>query len=110
VPLRSRPFFVLKNLSTVWAMYISHGRRRAAATAQAILAGSSNVVVKIHTLWGRDATISCEVSAPDLEPRPLVHRGAGELLRIIWCGTCEPRKALNIVLLALEQLKRSSVD
>jgi glycosyltransferase involved in cell wall biosynthesis len=110
VPFRSRPFLVAKNLSTVWAMHISRRPRRAAAAAKAILAGSSNVADKVRALWGRDATLSCEVSAPDLEPRLPVRRGAHEPLRIIWSGGCEPRKALNIVLLALAQLKRSSVD
>ena len=110
VPFRSRLFFVLKNLSTLWAMYGARRPRRAAAAAQAILVASSNVADKVRTLWGRDATVSCQVSAPDLEPRPPVRRGPGEPLRIIWCGSCEPRKALNIVLLALAQLKRSSVD
>jgi glycosyltransferase involved in cell wall biosynthesis len=31
-------------------------------------------------------------------------------LRIIWSGTCEPRKALNIVLLALNKLNPASID
>jgi glycosyltransferase involved in cell wall biosynthesis len=110
VPLSSRPFFVLKNLSTVWAMRISSRPRRAAAAAQAILAASSNVAEMVRTLWGKDATVSCEVSSPDLELRPPVRREAGTPLRIIWSGGCEARKALNIVLLALERLKRSPVD
>jgi glycosyltransferase involved in cell wall biosynthesis len=110
VPFRSRLFFVLKNLSTVWAMYIARRPRRAAAAAQAILAGSSNVADKVRTLWGRNATVSCQVSAPVLEPRQPVRRGSGEPLRIIWSGSCEPRKALNIVLLALVQLKLSPID
>ena len=110
VPLRSRLFFVLKNLSTIWAMHISHRPRRAAAAARAILAASSNVADRIRTLWARDATVSCEVSSPDLELGPPVHRGTGEPLRIIWSGACSPGKALNIVLLALGQLKQSPVD
>lgn len=110
VPFRSRLFFVLKNLSTLWAMHISRRPRRAAAAARAILAASSNVADKVCTLWGRDATVLCEVSAPDLEPRPPARRGDGEPLRIIWSGDCNPGKALNIVLLALERLQRSSVE
>jgi glycosyltransferase involved in cell wall biosynthesis len=110
VPFRSRLFFVLKNLSTLWAMHISGRPRRAAAAAQAILAASSNVADKVRTLWGRDATVLCQVSAPDLELRLPVRRGVEEPLHIIWCGSCEARKALNIVLLALGQLKQSPVD
>jgi len=110
VPFSSRIFFILKNLSTLWAMHISRRPRRAAAAAQAILAGSSNVAEKVRTLWGRDAIILCQAIAPDLEPMPPARRGAGEPLRIIWSGSCEARKALNIVLLALEQLKRSPID
>ena len=107
---RSRPFFVLKNLSTVWAMYVARRPRRAAEAAQAILAGSSNVADKVRSLWGREAVVLCEVSAPDLEPRPQARREAGEPLRIIWSGNCQPGKALNIVLLALMQLKGFPVD
>jgi glycosyltransferase involved in cell wall biosynthesis len=110
VPFLSRPLFILRNLSTLWAMYVSRRPRCAAAAANVILAGSSNVADKVRTLWGRDATVLCQVSAPDLEPRLPVRRGVGEPLRIIWSGNCEPRKALNIVLLALEKLNRSSID
>jgi glycosyltransferase involved in cell wall biosynthesis len=110
VPLRSRLFFVLRNVSTVWAMHVSRRPRLAAAKAKAILAGSSSVADKVRTLWGRDATISCQVSAPDVEQNLPVRRENGEPLRIIWSGDCNPGKALNIVLLALEKLKRSSVD
>lgn len=110
VPLRSRPFFVLKNLANAWSMYVARRPKRAAATAKAILAASTNVADKVRILWGRDATVLCEVSAPDLELRHPVRRSSEERLRIVWSGSCEPRKALNIILLALEQLKRSSVD
>jgi glycosyltransferase involved in cell wall biosynthesis len=110
VPFCARPLFVLKNLSTAWAMYMSRRPRRAATAASVILAGSSNVADKVRALWGRDATVLCQVSAPDLEPRLPARRGVGEPLRIIWSGNCEPRKALNIVLLALEKLDRSSID
>ena len=110
VPFRSRVFFVLKNLSTFWSMHVSPRPRRAAAAAQAILAGSSNVADGVRTLWRRTATVSCEVSAPDLEPSAPTRRKPEEPLRIVWSGTCEPRKALNMVLLALEQLKQSPFD
>jgi len=109
VPWRSRPFFVLKNLSTFWAMHISRRPRRAASVAKAILAGSSNVAEKVRSLWNRDAIISCQVSAPDLEPRLPVRRGPKEPLRIVWSGNCDPLKALNIVLLALEKIKLSPI-
>jgi glycosyltransferase involved in cell wall biosynthesis len=110
VPLSWRPFFLLKNLSVAWSMYVARRPRRAIAAATAIFAATSNVARRLLSLCGRDAPISCEVSAPDLGARQPTRRAPGEALRIVWSGTCEPRKALNIVLLALEQLKRSSVD
>jgi glycosyltransferase involved in cell wall biosynthesis len=110
VPLFSRPFFALKNLSTLWDMHISRGPRRAAAAARSILAPTSTAAKQILRLWRRDATLLCEVSAPDLDSKLPVRRGPKEPLRIIWCGSCEPRKALNIVLLALDQIKQSPVD
>lgn len=110
VPFRSRPFFLLKNLATVWSMYAASRPKRAAAAAGIILAGSSNVAEKVHALYNRDAIVLCEVSAPDLESRPATRRRPEEPLHIVWSGFCESRKALNIVLLALGQLKESSVD
>jgi glycosyltransferase involved in cell wall biosynthesis len=50
------------------------------------------------------------VSAPDLQLGPPVRRGAEAPLNIIWSGSCQPRKALNIVLLALARLRQSPVD
>ena len=51
LPAPARLHFLLKNLATVWAMYFSRPPKRAAAVAQAILAGSSNVAEKVHSLW-----------------------------------------------------------
>ena len=110
VPFRSRPFFLLKNFTTFWAMHFSRRPRRAAATARALLAGSSSVADKVRSLWGLDATVSCEVSAPDLELGPPARRAPDEPLHIVWSGSCQPRKALNIVLLALRQLRQSPVN
>jgi glycosyltransferase involved in cell wall biosynthesis len=110
VPWRSRPFLVVKNLTTFWAMHISPRPRQAAAKAKAILAGSSNVAERVRAIWGRHATVSCQVSSPDMKAWVPTCRASGDPLRIIWSGSCEPRKALNIVLLALERLNQSSVD
>ncbi len=110
VPFTWRPFFVLKNLSWEWSKYVARRPRRAIAAAKAIFAGTSDVANKLRTLLGRDVVVSCQVTTPELEPRQPTRRPAGEPLRIVWSGNCEPRKALNIVLLALERLKRSSVD
>jgi len=110
VPLRSRPFFVLKNLSTAWSTHVSRRPRRAARAAKGLIAGSSAIAGKIKSLWGRDAEVCCEVTAPVLEPRPPLRRGPDVPLRIVWCGSCDPLKALNIVLLALEKLKGSAID
>lgn len=110
VPFTWRLFFVLKNLSWGWSMYVARRPRRAIAAAEAIFAATSNVARRVLSLCGREAPISCDVSAPDLGTRQPTRRPFEEPLRIIWSGNCEPRKALNIVLLALERLKRSSVD
>ena len=110
VPFSSRFFFILSNISAAWSMFLSRRPRCAASAASIILAGSSNVADKVRSLWGRDATVLCQVSAPELESRLPLRRGVGEPLRIIWSGSCEPRKALNIVLLALARLKRSFID
>ena len=110
LPFWSRPFFVVRNLSVIWAMHMSRRPKRAAAAARAILAASSGVADRIRTIWGKEATVTCEVSAPDLQSRLPIRRASREPLRIIWSGGCYPTKALNIVLFALEQLEQSAID
>jgi glycosyltransferase involved in cell wall biosynthesis len=110
VPLSVRPFYMLKNLSTAWAMHVAPKPRRAAAAATVLIASSSDIGTKIRTLWNRGSFISSEVTVPELEPVPLRRRENGEALRIAWGGNCDPRKALNIVLLALEKVNRTTLD
>ncbi|HTV15206.1 MAG TPA: glycosyltransferase family 4 protein [Acidobacteriaceae bacterium] len=109
VPPARRPFFVFKNLTTILAIYMGSRSRRAAQAAAAIFAASTNVAEKIRTAWGRNASVLAEVSAPELEPRLPTRRNPGEPLQIVWCGSCELRKALNIVLLALGRLRNSEI-
>jgi len=110
VPFRSRPFFVLKNLSTALAMYSSQRPRRAAISAGAIFAATENVAEKIRRVWRREATVLCEVTPPAVERKLPARREPGQPMKIVWSGFCEPRKALNIVLLALRRLLRSPAD
>ncbi|MGB0063446.1 MAG: glycosyltransferase, partial [Terracidiphilus sp.] len=111
VPLRSRAFFVVKNITTFWAMHGSRRPRIAAAKASAIIAGTALAAKRINALWGKDAQVLCEVSAPVLSPvAPPARRRPGEAFRIVWSGRFEPRKALNIVLLALHRLRESNFD
>src|SRR5262249_49276567 len=62
---------------------------------------------RIRRLWGRHAPVLCEVNAPETSPEPPRQRGPGETFRIIWSGSFEPRKALNLVLLALMKSRQS---
>jgi len=110
IPFWSRPFFILRNVSVVWAMHLSRRPKRAAVASRAILAASSSVADQIRRLWGKEAQVSCEVSAPSLTSSPPAHRELGEPLSIIWSGGCYPTKGLNIVLLALKQLNPTEVD
>jgi glycosyltransferase involved in cell wall biosynthesis len=109
VPFRSRIFFAVKNLSTLWAMHLAQRPKLAATRASAIIAATTTAAAGIKRLWGRESTLLCEVSVSDWEPKPPARRSPGEPLRIIWAGTCEPRKALNIVLYALDRLRESPV-
>lgn len=110
VPFRWRLFFVLKNLTTAWEMYISRRPRLAARSARRILATSSNVAEKVKSLWNQDATILPEVSAPESVTGLPGRRATEEPLRVVWCGNCDPAKSLNIVLLALARLKGTSAN
>ena len=58
VPFTWRLFFVLKNLSWGWSMYVARRPRRAIAAAKAIFAATSNVARRVRSLCGRDAPIS----------------------------------------------------
>lgn len=104
VPPRSRAFFVFKILAAAWAMHLDGRPRRAARKARLILAGSSNVARNVRRLWSRDSVVMCEVSSPEIELPISRRRDSTVPLEIVWCGKCEPRKALNIVLLALSKI------
>jgi glycosyltransferase involved in cell wall biosynthesis len=106
VPWRTRPFLAAKNVSTYLAMRSSRVRK-AAATAKLVIAGTSEAAQRAEALWGKKAPVLCEVNAPACQPDPPQRRPKGQKLRIIFSGSFEPRKALNIVLLALERLKNA---
>jgi glycosyltransferase involved in cell wall biosynthesis len=110
VPLLSRPFFIAKNCANFWSMHVSRRPRLAAARAKLIIAGTSEVSGRIRSLWGREAPILCEVNSPECKSEPPARRLPGERFRIVWSGSFQPRKALNIVLLALERLKATPID
>lgn len=107
VPLRSRPFLLLKNLLTFWTMHFGRRPRIAAKHAKAILAGTSESAERVHRIWGKDAIVMNEVHAPTGFQSPS-RRDPNQVFRIAWSGRFQPRKALNIVLLALETLKDAS--
>jgi glycosyltransferase involved in cell wall biosynthesis len=110
VPFRARLFFILKNLSVAWSMYLARRPRLAASRARAIFAATTSVADRIHTVCGKEIGVSSEVSTPEQENAAPAHRATGEPLRIVWSGNCEPGKALNLVLLALGRLKDSDLD
>jgi glycosyltransferase involved in cell wall biosynthesis len=109
VPFRSRPFFLLKNASTFFAMRYGMRPRAAARKAAAILAGTSETAQRVGRIWGRDALVMNEVHSPEGFDPPS-RRAPDQVFRIIWTGRFQPRKALNIVLLALEKLKDASFN
>lgn len=104
VPWRVRPFLVAKNVSTYLAMRSSRVRR-AAQRARLIIAGTSEAAKRVESLWGKNAPVLCEVNAPDCVSSLPSRHMPEQRFRIIFSGSLEPRKALNIVLLALERLK-----
>jgi glycosyltransferase involved in cell wall biosynthesis len=110
VPFRARLFFIVKNLSVAWSMYLARRPRLAASRARAIFAATTSVADRIHSVCGKEIAVSSEVSAPELENAAPAHRTSGEPLRIVWSGNCDPGKALNIVLLALGRVERSELD
>jgi len=110
VPLVSRPFFIAKNCANFWSMHVSRRPRKVASRARIVIAGTGEAANRIQSLWGREAPILCEVSAPERESIAPRRRLPGEKFRIIWSGNFETRKALNIVLQALARLHETSID
>jgi glycosyltransferase involved in cell wall biosynthesis len=108
VPWRTRPFLAAKNVSTYLAMRSSRVRN-AASRAKLIIAGTSEAAKRMESLWGKKAPVLCEVNAPDCASSPPRHQ-PGQKFRIIFSGSFEPRKALNIVLMALKKLNDASLD
>ncbi len=110
IPFNSWWYFLAKNCTAFWSMHFAPWPKRAAARARLVIAGTTGAAERIRALWGREAPVLCEVSAPEFASSPPVQRKPGEKFRIIWSGFFEPRKALNIILLALHRLKNSAIE
>ena len=69
-----------------------------------IIAATEGIRSEIKRFYGNDSTVISEVGLPPLKRESPAARGAGEPLRLLWCGNHLPGKALPFLLRALEQV------
>ena len=104
--------FAARNLINWWQSRTSLRSRRAACKAAAtksLFAATGENQREMKRLWGVDSQVLCEIGLHKL-PEP-VSGSNGEVLRLFWSGVFENRKALPLLLSALEKLEgRWSLD
>lgn len=64
----------------------------------------------VDLLWKKPSTVISPVTPPEIKENLPTRRNPGAPLRLIWCGSFEPRKALKLLLLSLECLKGDEVQ
>jgi glycosyltransferase involved in cell wall biosynthesis len=109
IPIGEATFLVVKNLTTAWMMHVARRPRQAASAAARILAGTRQTATMVDLLWKTPATVISPVTPPEIKQHPPARRDPGAPLRLIWCGSLEPRKALKLLLLSLGSLKCDEV-
>ena len=110
IPIGEAAFLVAKNLTTAWMMYVARRPRQAAFAAARILAGTRQTATMVDLLWKKPSTVISPVTPPEIKENLPTRRNPGAPLRLIWCGSFEPRKALKLLLLSLECLKGDEVQ
>ena len=75
-----------------------------AKAAGGIIAATSGIRKEIYRFYHQDSTVICEVGLPPITRAVPMARLEREPLRLLWCGLLECRKALPLLLKALQQL------
>jgi glycosyltransferase involved in cell wall biosynthesis len=69
-----------------------------------LLVANSTIRDAFQQVHGRTGTMTCDVGIQQIVARPRVPRPDSSVLRILWSGDLEPRKALSLLLKALANL------
>ena len=98
--------FAVRNLINWWQSRTSLRSRwaaRKAAATRSLFAATGENQREMKRLWGVDSQVLCEIGLHELPEQ--VSGSNGEVLRIFWSGVFENRKALPLLLKALEKLE-----
>ena len=109
IPIEEAIFLVVKNLAIAWMMRIARRPRQAAYAASRILAGTKQNATMIERLWKRPSLVVSPVTPPAVRHNQPARRNQDEPLRLIWCGRIDAKKALGLLLRALEGLNDGEV-
>lgn len=102
--LKGALFFLGRNLLNWRDKYLNRDVRRAARAAKVILSSTEQGVEDVRQIWHHDAEYFCElgVSSDEAQAEPLPHL-VGTPMRMVWVGLLTVRKALPLLLRALNQ-------
>ena len=98
--------FAARNIINWWQSRTSFRSRRAArkaASTNSLFAATGENQREMKRLWGVDSQVLCEIGLRELPT--LVPDPNGEALRIFWSGVFENRKALPLLLRALQKME-----
>lgn len=100
-------FYTCRNLINLWQMHFSARVRKAAVASSTIICAMQEDKEAVKRLFNKDAIVIPEVGLTDYQESELQiqSRENGEKLRICWSGLHAARKALPLLLKALNQLK-----
>lgn len=93
-----------RNLMNALQMRLPCRSRRAARAAAKVWAVTKEDQMMVEKIWKCHAELMIETGATPYESARVKSKPAGEPLRLVWCGIIEARKALHLVLQALEHL------
>lgn len=100
-------YYIGRNLINTLQIRLLRGPRKALRQSHgALIAATLDIRAALLRHFGASSEVICEVGLPELIPGKTCRRMNDEPLRICWSGLHIPRKALPLLLRALDRLPR----
>ncbi|NQX84863.1 MAG: hypothetical protein HRT67_02985 [Flavobacteriaceae bacterium] len=107
--LYGKLFYGGRNLyNSIQANFLIRPKRAATRNNAKIIAATPDIKAALKTLWDVEASILTEVGALKHIQQNINHRAASEPINVVWSGQHTSGKALNILLLSLLKLQKTT--
>lgn len=104
--IRGALYYGVRNVINSWQKRWGRAAREVAPIAGIVMTSTEEGAQDVRRLWGCDAFPIGEIGCESInEGREVMHRSVSEPLKIAWVGTLTARKALPILLKALQMFK-----